>query len=466
VAGLESLRGRRVLIVGTGREASALANRLLDDAIASSIVAIDGRDGDSATVWRDTFGMRVPLHIVTPTEGLIPADVAQCEVAVVSPGIPKTGDLYAWIMALGISVSSATALFVADYAQTMVGVTGSKGKSTTSTLIHHLLQGSGVRATLSGNMGIPAQSVDPGDVQVVELSSYQCSYLRVSPSVVVLTALFPEHLDWHGSQEAYYNDKLSIVAGEPRRVVANADDPILSTELRSRYPDLEVEWVGEGHHWHTEPEGEGGAWLMQGATRVAHSSDLTLVGAHNRHNALLAIAGAHATGLLNLTEVPALLRSFSPLANRLEAIDDPSGVVFINDSLATNPQAAIAALRAFPAEKTIILVGGLDRGVDYSPLVDYIQANPPRALIGLPDSGERLVELCRGARDHAGIASTTHMESVTAMETAVRVARSLAREGDYVLLSPGAPSFGQYRDYQHRADDFIAWIRQTQENPA
>jgi UDP-N-acetylmuramoyl-L-alanine---L-glutamate ligase len=460
-AGLASLHGAKVLIAGTGREALAIATRLRDLDSQTRIVAIDGHDGESAAAWRDRFGQSIPLHIIQPDGGEIPAEVLGCEVAVVSPGIPKTGFLHAIIRGLGVRVTSGSALFVADHADTMVGVTGSKGKSTTSTLLHHLLAGSGHDVSLAGNMGIPVQAIEPSDYQVVEFSSYQCSYLETSPRTVVLTALFPEHLDWHGSIDAYYGDKLLIMGGNPEHVIANSDDPILVDQIRQRYPDVSVTWVGKNQVWHTEDDGQGGSWLMRGDTRLAHSSDVPLLGRHNQHNALLGIAGADATGLLDISLLPQLLRSVKPLAHRLEVIEDPSGVVFVNDSLATNPQAAIAALGALQDKRVIVLLGGHDRGVDYQPLIDQIVSHPPLAVLGLPQSGQRLVELCGEALAVANKTGVVHLSAVDSMEQALVQARTLAQPGDYVVLSPGAPSFGQYRDFQHRAEDFMANIVAT-----
>jgi UDP-N-acetylmuramoylalanine--D-glutamate ligase len=190
---------------------------------------------------------------------------------------------------------------------------------------------------------------------------------------------------------------------------------------------------------------------------------LSLRGEHNLRNAVMAIAGASAMGQLDLGAVPALLESFQPLAHRLEPIADPSGIVFVNDSLATNPQAAKAALEAFPASQVIILVGGHDRGVDYSPLVSHIASHPPKGVIGLPGSGEKLVDMCRQALSAARQLENTQLAVATSMEQAVVTARSWASPGDYVVLSPGAPSFGYYRDYEERAKDFVTWINTTKE---
>ena len=461
--GLASLQGRTVLIVGVGREGRALADRLLEANITSAVLALDGKEGDAATAWRKDYGDRIPLVVIDPALEPIPDSLRGADIALLSPGIPKTGALHKAVSDLGIPLSSGTALFVAEHAHTMIGVTGSKGKSTTSTLIHHLVVGSGVDAALAGNMGIPVQGIDPREFQVVELSSYQCSRLETSPSVVVLTALFPEHLDWHGSEQVYYDDKLNLVAGTPDHVIANGDDEILKREVLKRYPDLAVTWVGEGEEWHFEADDSGGHWLHRGSTRIAHSSSLTLRGEHNLRNALMAIAAASVGGQLDVASVPQLLESFQPLAHRLEPIQDPSGVVFINDSLATNPQAAKAALEAFPADQVIILIGGHDRGVDYSPLVSHIAAHPPRGVIGLPGSGQKLVELCTAALVAANRLEKTQLAVAASMQQAVLTARSWARPGDYVVLSPGAPSFGYYRDYEERAEDFVTCIHSTKE---
>jgi len=461
--GLTSLQGGSVLIVGVGREGRALADRLLSQGMTSALFALDGQDGDAARAWRENYGDRIALSVIDPALEPIPDALATADIALLSPGIPKTGALYQAVVALGIPMSSGTAMFVADHAKTMVGVTGSKGKSTTSALIHHLLVGSGVDAALAGNMGIPVWGIDPREFQVVELSSYQCAGVDTSPSIVVLTALFPEHLDWHGSEQVYYDDKLHLVAGSPDYVIANGDDVILKRELRKRYPDLAVTWVGQGEDWHLEADGSGGQWLHHGTTRIAHSSSLNLRGDHNLRNALMAIAAASVTGKLDGTSVPGLLESFEPLAHRLEPISDPSGVVFVNDSLATNPHAATAALEAFPPDQVIVLIGGHDRGVDYSPLVSHIATNPPKGVIGLPGSGQKLVDLCTQALSAAHQLGSTQLAVAASMEQAVVMARSWAGPGDYVVLSPGAPSFGYYRDYEERAQDFVTWITATKE---
>lgn len=461
--GLSSLLGHSVLVVGTGRESVALAHSLLAKGHTGWIGALDGAHGESLSSWVETFGDRIPVWVSPDSLDSLPTEVSVATIAVMSPGIPVTGRLHQKVSQLGIPVTSGTALFVADHHQDLLGVTGSKGKSTTSTLIHHLLDAQGLDVGLGGNMGIPVQSLEASERWVVELSSYQCRYLEVSPWVCVLTALFPEHLDWHGSQEDYYRDKLNVMAHSPEIVIANGDDETLRSEITKRFPMQQVIWVGEGEQWHLESD-DSGSWLMRGEDRLLHSSEIALLGRHNHHNALIALAAATMWSGLQPEDLSAGLQSFQPLPNRLEKITDPSGLVFVNDTLATNPQAAAAALKALQGHDIALIIGGKDRGVDYQLLIDHITMHKPKVVLGLPESGKSLLDKCAESLQAQGVPDAVHLESVDSMEQAVRRARALMAPGSYVVLSPGAPSFGVYRDYQHRADDFRFWISHTIED--
>lgn len=457
---LSDLAGQSVLIVGVGREGQAVASRLVGLDPAPTVVALDGREGQATQDFRQAFP-NIPVFVAqNPAE--VPEVARDASVAVVSPGIPMTSELHQALTGLSLRLTSSSALFVARHRDHMVGVTGSKGKSTTTTLVHALLEGSGVNVGLGGNMGIPLVGLDATDFYAVELSSFQCHYLESSPRVVGVTSLFPEHLDWHGDIDTYYRDKLSILAHGPETVVANADDETLRHELEARFPGVPVTWVGQGQLWHLEADGED-SWLCRGEQRLFHTGRSGIVGTHNHQNMLMAVALADATGLLDQGVIAQVLENFQGLSHRLERIEDPSELVFINDSLATNPQAGAAALRSLSSPGMVWIVGGQDRGVDYQPLVDQVVASAPRHILGLPASGSKLLGLFREALEAAGIAGEVHLEDVPDMKTAVTRARELAGPGDYVLLSPAAPSFGQYRDYQHRAEDFRHWIENTRE---
>lgn len=450
------LAGLTVGIVGLGREGRSVATMLARDVADVTLVGIDEFGGPQADIWAEEFESQV--FIVKPSRPL-PEGL---DAAVVSPGFAPHNLVVRALDDARIVRTTGTDLFFSLHAARIIGVTGSKGKSTTSALIHHLLIAHGVDAVLGGNVGVPLWDLDAADWVVAEVSSFQASSLHHSPHTAVLTALFDEHRDWHGSFDAYARDKLNLVAHGPRHVVVNTTQQLLVDQLESRHPGLPQINVGPGHTWSVDKRG-GEQWLFHDTTPVAAVSEIPLVGIHNAWNTALALAAVNTVVPLDPEITAEALRRFSPLPHRMSPVADPSGVRFLNDSLATNPPALAAALQALRDVRVVALIGGHDRGVDDGVLRDEVVAHPPAALIGLPDSGESLIERIRGWLVDAGIESTKWPVLVVAsdMDDAVSHARRLARPGDVVTLSPGAPSFGRYRDYQHRGEDFIRAVNQS-----
>ena len=439
---LSDLAGRRILILGTGREANAAADSLIG--FAHSIIAADDNDGTTAQAWREHWGDRIPLLIAPEVNAVTGVDVV-----LKSPGISILNPRVVMLKAEGIAFTSGTDLWMSDHRAATTAVTGSKGKSTTASLIHHLTVELGGHAALGGNIGIPLLSLGEAERYVVELSSHQTESLTTSPDIAVLTSLFPEHLDWHGSEDAYYRDKLNLVANGPRVVIVNGEDDRLLRTLAWLHPTLPLEKVGNGEVWHLD-----GDWISRGDDHIIDRHDLQLLGRHNALNCCLALAALEAAGTpIDFEVAGRALAEFRPLEHRLEQIRDASGLIFVNDSLSTSPYAAIAALEALESPNTTLLVGGLDRGVDYTPLAEYLAAHPIAALVGLPPSGEHILEVVKSA----GIRS----EVATDMDDAVTLARKLTPAGGYVVLSPAAPSYGIYRDFADRAADFRRAIDAT-----
>lgn len=444
---LPDLAGRRVLVLGTGREGMAAAEAI--NGTAASFFAADDNDGASAVAWRARWGDDAPL-LIAPTADEV---IGQADVVVKSPGISPLHPLVVALLAASVPVTSGTDLWLSEHAATTTAVTGSKGKSTTASLIHHLTNALGGDAVLGGNIGIPVLALGAAERTVVELSSYQSQSVTVSPDVVVLTSLFPEHLDWHGSEAKYYSDKLNLMGHSPRHVIINAEDARLRDEVARLYPDASPERVGRDERWGVRDH-NGTEWIMRGVEPIAPRSALALLGRHNAVNACLALAAVEAAGIVvEASAAAAALASFQPLEHRLEPIADASGVTFINDSLSTSPFAAIEALKAFDSRDVVLLVGGQDRGVDYAPLAEHLLLHPIAAVVGLPPSGPRIL----GELQRTGIP----LELATDMLDAVRRARALAPTGGTVLLSPAAPSYGIYRDFADRADDFRRSITAT-----
>lgn len=419
------LAGLTVAILGTGREGAAAVLALEHVAAELVLVADSGDEAFGRPVRRDLGGVTV-------------------DAAVKSPGIPPHHPVVRDLAARGVPITSGTDLWMGEHAYVTTGVTGSKGKSTTSSLVHALQPGS----ALGGNIGLPLLAMPSAERFVVELSSYQCQSLTVSPDVAVVTSLFPEHLDWHGGIAEYYTDKLNLLRHGPRVVVANGLDATVREWLPRSADPQRVLWVGEGDYRLEDAGGD--TWLVRRDERVVAASALRVRGRHNALNALIALAAADAVEHVPTTDAAQRLAAFAPLEHRLEPIADPRGeIVFVNDSLSTAPAAAIAALEAFPDPGAVILVGGQDRGVDYAPLAAHLVDHPVRAVVGLPPSGERIL---------------AELPGVTTMAEDMRdaVNRAIALGATTVILSPAAPSYGVYRDHADRADHFrraIAAIR-------
>jgi UDP-N-acetylmuramoylalanine--D-glutamate ligase len=370
---------------------------------------------------------------------------------------PIVGESNPWIQELrrrGVSITGGTALWMADHAKHTIGVTGSKGKSTTTTLISHLLASTGRPNQLGGNIGVAVLALPPAERYVLELSMYQCADLQDSPRITVVTSLFEEHLDWtrDGLPAQYYAHKLNIAEHDPEAVVYNATDPTLAAELAAR-PGLPLVPAVTPESFHVVD-----GWVVLAGERLFPRDAFPLRGTHNAGNLCVALAAVQAYGVdvaAERAEVEAALRSYTPLPHRLTPIPDPSGVEFVNDSLSTAPQTTVHAIEAYAGRPLAVLVGGQNRGIDYTPLRDYLRDRAVElTLIAIPDSGEHILEVV------GPLPGVTRLVA-TDLPDAVRRARELVQPGGVVLLSPAAPSYGRYDNYEARAKAFIEAIEAT-----
>jgi UDP-N-acetylmuramoylalanine--D-glutamate ligase len=326
-------------------------------------------------------------------------------------------------------------------------VTGTKGKSTTTALLAHLLRAGGHRTALAGNIGLPLLDLLDGAAEfwAIELSSYQTGDVADSgarPDVAVALNVFPEHLDWHGSQARYVADKLRLLTeARPRIAVLNGNDPTLAA---LRLPDSEVHWFGRDDGWHLRED-----VLYRGVAAVMDTAALPLPGRHNRGNLCAVLTAIEALGLDAAALTPHAA-TFQPLPHRLQLLGTRDGIDYVNDSISTTPHASLAALELYGGRRVAILVGGHDRGIDWSGFAAAMRMRAPVAIVTMGQNGPRIHALLAPLAATAGFVLDAASDLGDAMHKA-RVA--LAGEG-VVLLSPGAPSFGAYRDYTERGRDF------------
>jgi UDP-N-acetylmuramoylalanine--D-glutamate ligase len=447
---LADLHGRSVAVWGTGREGRAAVTAVAAHG-PSRLIAVDDSANFLSVPWEGELAALAPLAGGDHAFGALVA----ADVVVRSPGVPQTHPWMAELRKRGVVVTGGSALWMADHAARTVGVTGSKGKSTTAALISHLLAAVGRANIFGGNIGVPLLDLPPAELYVLELSSYQCSDLTDSPRVAVVTSLFPEHLDAHGGEREYYRDKLNLLAHEPELIVVNGCDERLAAEIKT-VTDANgfapVGAAGEDSRFRIEADG------------IVYCSDdplfprvtLKLRGDHNGRNLCVALAVLDGMGVdvvAAKAELEQAVAGFRGLPHRLTEIEDPSGLTFVDDTLSTSPYSAMHAIDAYAGRPLTVLLGGTDRGLDYAPLRHHLRDRELIA-IGLPDSGPRILE------ELAGLAGV-RTENAADLGAAVLLARKLTPEGGVVLLSPAAPSYGRFRNFEHRSEVFVQAIRDT-----
>jgi UDP-N-acetylmuramoyl-L-alanine---L-glutamate ligase len=454
---LAELVDQRVLVWGLGKEGQAALDLLARHVRPRSVVVATD---DAPTSPEAASGV--------PWQCVADVDFDQVDVIVKSPGVsPRHPTMLSEVVPRGIAVTGGTALWFAETnGDRTIAVTGSKGKSTTSSLIAHFLNGIGLDARLAGNVGRALLDVlvdqrdgieQRPDWYVLELSSYQTAELQNSPEVGVLTALFPEHLDWHGSVERYYDDKCNLFAHRAGIGVAANVDNLSVAARQGNLPNVTAYGSAEG----TTPGLHvlGTRVVTAAGVDIVDLADSMLVGRHNAVNVCGALTALQLAGidlLTNRNALAAALRSFHPLAHRLEPVGEHRGRLVIDDSLSTAPQAAVAALAAFGDRPVGIIVGGHDRGLDYQPLADALaRRTAPTWVCGVPLSGERIVPLIEATMVAYGTnPSVVYVHVFDDFDAAVLHAAEVVPEGGVLLLSPAAPSFGRFRNYVERGMHF------------
>lgn len=331
-----------------------------------------------------------------------------------------------------------------------VCVTGTKGKSTSTALLAHLLRSGGHLTALAGNIGLPLLELADAPAPeffAIELSSYQTGDVArsgVRPDIAVVTNVFPEHLDWHGSEARYVEDKLQLLnLARPRVAVINAADARLASLA---LPDSEVRWFGREDGWHLR-----GDVLHRADERVMDTLGLPLPGRHNRSNLCAVLTAIEALGL-DAASLASHAGSFRPLPHRLQTLGSRDGITYVNDSISTTPHASLAALECFSDRRVALIAGGHDRGLDWSDFVAALADRAPAAVVTVGQNGPRIHRMLSPLADRALL----QLADAADLDEAVARASDFVRGDGVVLMSPGAPSFGPYRDYVERGRHFAS----------
>ena len=454
---ISQLDGRRVALWGWGREGRAAWRALR--ARESGIGNRESGEARQLTVFclaEEVAEIRaLDDAALYPETEVTAARLSAFDVVIKSPGIsPYSAEVQA-AAAQGTRFIGGTALWFAEHAGDdgiaagTFCVTGTKGKSTTTALLAHLLRAAGHRTALVGNIGLPLLEVlDPKptpDYWAIELSSYQTRDVAASgtrPDVAVVLNIFPEHLDWHGGEARYVEDKLALVTdAKPRVAVLNAADPHLA---RLVLPDSRIYWFNREDGWHLR-----GDDLYRGDRFVLDTITVPLPGRHNRSNLCAVLTAIEAAGT-DAAPLATAAQSFRPLPNRLQMLGERDGFLYVNDSISTTPHASLAALDCFRSRRVAILLGGHDRGLDWDDFAARMREQPPAAIVTMGANGPRIHALLEPLAQ----AGSFRLATADGLVDAVTQARRLLEGQGVILLSPGAPSFGQYRDYVARGRHF------------
>lgn len=351
-------------------------------------------------------------------------------------------------------VWSATNEFFAKCPAPIIGVTGSKGKGTTASLISSILKAAGKTVWLVGNIGIPALSVlskvSPDDIIVYELSSFQLWDLEVSPHVAVVLFIEREHLDVHRSMEEYVEAKAQVTRFQ------TADDTLIYNASNAYATQIAESSVAQkvGYSDDEHAHVKDGAFYY-GSQLICPVDSLGIKGVHNQDNAVAAINAAWLY-TQNIAAIEAGLRAFEGLPHRLAYVATVNGVEYYDDSIATTPGSAVAALRAFAAKPKVIILGGSYKGSDFTELATELTRHNVRAIL-IGDEAKTIAAAC----DEQGFQAYEIMDNATATLFTQRAAE-LASPGGVVLLSPASASFGLFKNYVDRGEQFIAAVNALQ----
>ena len=436
-------------MVGLGVTGEAVARRLAAD---GPVTVVDDRPGSAGFAERAARLEALGVGIVGgPGPDQLAKLVAAADLVVPSPGVPEAHPVYGLAAERGVPLHSEIELAGTAAARRglpLVAVTGTNGKTTVTTMVAEIPSAGGRRAVAAGNIGRPLLDAvhDDVDVVVAEVSSFQLRFTETfRPRVALLLNVAEDHLDWHPSFAEYVAAKARIFAHQAGDdlLVFNADDGAVAGAAASA-PARSVAFslgAGTPGAWHLDDRGEGGGRLVRpdGTTLLA-VSDLARSGPHDIANALAAAAATTDLGIGDDALIQ-VLASFSGLPHRVTPVGQSGGVTFVDDSKATNPHAALAALAGF--DSVVLLAGGRNKGLDLGVLRG--EAERIRAVVAIGEAADEVAEAFDGVRP---------VRRAGSMAEAVRLGAELAEPGDTVLLSPACASFDWYSGYAARGDDF------------
>ncbi len=445
----KKIKGKKVLILGFGKEGRS-SFRFLSNYFPDIEVGISDKNPELLSEVSKEMRMSGKFH----TGATYLNNISDYDLIIKSPGIPASllnGKVPAE------RVTSQTDLFLNQFRNKVIGITGTKGKSTTSSLIYHILSNKFENVHLVGNIGIPPfdliREIKEDSIIVFEMSSHQLENVNVSPHISVLLNLFEEHLDHYNGLTEYHSAKFNIMrfqkAGDV--FIYNADDPVIQKALKRiqtkgiLFPYSVSNNFDEGLYYKS-----GKIFIVQDnkTSEFDFSNRQNLPGSHNLLNIMASVAVAK---IMRLDDpvIQEVVPSFKGLPHRLEFIGEYQGIRFFNDSIATIPEAVIEAIKTLKSVDTLIL-GGKDRGIDYSNLIEFVIDSDLKNIIFIGDAGNRIYD---GINAKGG-ANDTKLFFIDEFDEISEIIRQNTQNGSICLLSPAAPSYDKFRNFEERGAAF------------
>ncbi len=460
----DPLEGKTAVVLGFARQGQALARWL--PTVGASVIVSDSKDfGELADAMLDFLGSPITYALGGhPLELLDEADVL-C----LSGGVPPTLPICMAAIERRIPLTNDAQLFMERCQAPVIGITGSAGKTTTTTLVGQMCEAADRTTWVGGNIGdvLLDNLVDilPQHVVVMELSSFQLELMTRSPQIACVLNVTPNHLDRHGSMEAYMAAKANIFLHQsPSDIcIFSYDDPgsnVMADQAVGRVAWFSLrEMVPDGAFMAGNRLMVVGSGSPDGQPHVVCArEDIRLRGEHNIRNVLAACAIAGAANV-PVEVMRDTIKNFTGVPHRLEMVRTIDGVTYVNDSIATAPERVIAALRSFD-EPIILLAGGRDKKLPWAEMA-ALTAQKVRYLLTFGEFGPSIAEQVRAARMLGG--RLENIESFKTLDEAVKRASEIAQQGDVVLLSPGGTSYDAYEDFQARGDHFRALVAALEE---
>ena len=424
---IKYLQNKKILILGMGREGRSTLD-FLKRHIPDADIAVADRNDPKIDGVKSYFG-----------ENYLDA-MKDYDLVMKSPGIPFCDVT----VPENTEITCQTELFMRFAPCTKIGITGTKGKTTTSTLIFNVLQSAGVESCLIGNIGVPVLSVFDeceGKTAVIELSCHQLEFMKTSPHIAVFTNLYEEHLDHYNGFSGYANAKLNITAHQTEKdFLIYGDVDGLREYLSDK--DIKANKIPISLN-----EGEKSEFFK----KISECNE-RLVDRHNAQNTFFAATVAKCLGISE-EAVEKGIMTFGGIEHRMEPVGVFDGINFVNDSIATAPKVVMYAVEALKNVDTLIF-GGMDRGLDYSEFIVDLQNSNVRNLIGLPQTGHSICDAMSGKTEKS-------LYKANDMEDAVKIAFSVTEKGKTCLFSPAAASYNVYKNFEEKGRHFKELIKKT-----